>query len=72
MTDDYIERQLNWLDGDKQCRGEESDILRQQCPIVVLGEPGMGKTERWLTARHAFAARSDPAPLAQGGDARMA
>ena len=50
MTEDYIERRLNWQDDDKHCRGEESDILRQQCPVVVLGEPGMGKTERWLTA----------------------
>ena len=45
MTDDYIERRLNWIDGDQQYQGEEADVLRQQRPVVVLGEPGMGKTE---------------------------
>lgn len=45
MTDDYIERRLNWIEGDRQYQGEEADILRQQRPVVVLGEPGMGKTE---------------------------
>jgi len=28
MTDDYIERRLNWIDGDQQYQGEEADILR--------------------------------------------
>ena len=45
MTDDYIQRRLNWIDGDQQHQGEESDILGQQRPVVILGEPGMGKTE---------------------------
>lgn len=45
MTDDYIQRRLNWIDGDQPHQGEGSDILGQQCPVVILGEPGMGKTE---------------------------
>lgn len=45
MTDDYIQRRLNWIDGDQQHQGEETDILGQQRPVVILGEPGMGKTE---------------------------
>ena len=45
MIDDYIERRLNWSDGEKSYQGGEADIFRQQCPVVVLGEPGMGKTE---------------------------
>ncbi|MGD9812130.1 MAG: hypothetical protein AB7U35_12500 [Sphingobium sp.] len=44
MTD-YIQRRLNWIDGDQQHQGEETDILGQQRPVVILGEPGMGKTE---------------------------
>ena len=45
MSDDYIQRRLNWVDGDQHHQGDESDVLRQQRPVVVLGEPGMGKTE---------------------------
>lgn len=36
---------MNWIEGDQQYQGEEADILRQQRLVVVLGEPGMGKTE---------------------------
>jgi hypothetical protein len=39
MTDDYIDRRLNWIDGDQQHQGEESDILGQQRPVVILGNP---------------------------------
>ena len=46
MTDDDIQRRLNWTDGDQQHQGEESDILRQQRRVVILKEPGMSKTER--------------------------
>ena len=37
MTDDYIQRRLNWIDGDEQYQGEEADILGQQD-----GVPGRG------------------------------
>lgn len=40
-----FQRRLNRIDGDQQHQGEESDILGQQRPVVILGEPGMGKTE---------------------------
>lgn len=45
MTDDHIQRRLNWIDGDQRHQGEEADILGQQRPVVILGEPGMGNTE---------------------------
>jgi hypothetical protein len=30
MTDDYIQRRLNWIDGDQQHQAEEAGILGQQ------------------------------------------
>ncbi len=42
----YIPRKLSWIDQDKQCHKINDDDLLSDfsCPIVILGEPGMGKT----------------------------
>ncbi len=44
---EYISRKLSWTDQDGETHFiPDNDLLTNyQCPIVVLGEPGMGKTE---------------------------
>src|SRR5262245_638752 len=46
MSDDrYIPRHLSWIDKDQKPQRVSEDQLRRFTePLVILGEPGMGKT----------------------------
>jgi len=41
----YLRRRLWYLDKDGQHWLEQDDLLAHAVPVIVLGEPGMGKTE---------------------------
>ncbi|MCY3803427.1 MAG: hypothetical protein OXG06_03340 [Gammaproteobacteria bacterium] len=42
----YIPRNLSWIDGEqKKFIGEDSLLKKFPCPLVILGDPGMGKTQ---------------------------
>lgn len=42
----YIPRKLSWVDKElkTRCIGEDALLTKFQCPLVILGDPGMGKT----------------------------
>jgi hypothetical protein len=76
---DYVQRTLSYSNekGDPEQVGD-LDVLTWQQSVIVLGEPGMGKTYllRWIsdasgwTLRSAasFAAHPDPARLVSKGE----
>jgi len=41
----YLRRRLWYVDKDGQHWLEQDDLLARAEPLIVLGEPGMGKTE---------------------------
>ena len=41
----YMPRNLSWIDKEqKKSIGEDGLLTEFQCPLVILGGPGMGKT----------------------------
>ena len=72
---EYISRKLSWTDQDNRphCINDDNLLTNYQCPIVVLGEPGMGKTElmeklgdsddcKFFRAAHFLRQTDDPIP----------
>lgn len=75
----YIPRTLSYFDLEgKECKVAEAELATRDGPVVILGDPGMGKTEllktlghlkgfRYLTARK-FTREVNPATLTTSGD----
>ena len=57
----YIPRKLSWTDEDMETRSicEDALLTKFQCPLVILGDPGMGKTRMERRLKERLSKRSD-------------